>query len=171
MIIGIFGPSCVGKTSAASRLGQQRNLPVRFCGAAIRDAARSLVLSLEQLPEEVHRTIDRETLDWALSVKDCVVEGRFLDQVLSGSGLPTFLVQLTATLDARLFRACGRSGDVVSIDELNRWDSADAAFRVRMYARQAVLPTDVLIDNSSLTVEECVDRLGSEIPWPAQQPG
>lgn len=162
MIIGIFGASCVGKSSAARLLAQRRILPLRSCGSPVREAAQSMNVALEALPDAVHRGIDEETLSWSLTNQPCLVEGRFLDRVLARLPVKPLLIELSATSAARQSRACSRAGHVVSIKELELWDQADIAFRERMYSEPALKP-DLSIDTSSCTVQECVDRLILEI--------
>ena len=162
MIIGIFGASCVGKSSAARLLAQRSTLPLRSCGSPVRQAAESLSVSLEELPDAVHRGIDEQTIDWSLRNRPCLVEGRFLDRVLARLSAKPFLIELRATPAVRQSRACSRAGHVVSCEELKRWDQADAVFRERMYSEPALKP-DLSVDTSTCTVQECVDRLILEI--------
>jgi cytidylate kinase len=164
MIIGIFGASCVGKSSAARLLAKRRTLPLRSCGAPVRKAAESLKVGLAELPDAIHQEIDEQTLDWSLKNQPCLVEGRFLDRVLARLATKPFLIELSATLVVRQSRACSRAGHVVSIDELRHGDQADAAFRRRMYSEPELKP-DLCIDTSTCTVQDCVDRLILEIPW------
>jgi cytidylate kinase len=165
MIIGIFGASSVGKSSAARLLAQRRTLPLRACGSLVREVAESLHVSHpEELSDAVHRGIDEETLDWSLRNQPCLVEGRFLDRVLGRLTVKPFLVELRATSAVRQARACSRAGHVVSIEEVKLRDQADVAFRERMYSEQALNP-DLRFDTSTCTVQECVDRLILEIAW------
>jgi cytidylate kinase len=166
MIVGIFGASCAGKSSIASQLARQESLPLRSCGVLVHEAAKALGVGVGELPDRIHRDIDEQTVEWALRTKRCIVEGRFLDSVLADVPFPSFFVQLTATPEVRLVRACSRSGDAVNIDKLHLWDEADAAFRGRMYARRKQLAPNLCLDTSTNSVEECVVRLKSGIPWP-----
>lgn len=164
MIIGIFGASCVGKSSAARLLAQRRAVPLRPCGSLVRNAAASLKCDPGELPDAIHREIDRQTLDWSLKNEPCLVEGRFLDRVLARLASRPFLIELSATLPVRHSRACSRTGHVVSIHEFELGDQADAAFRRRLYSGPRLRP-DLCIETSNCTVQECVDRLMREIPW------
>ena len=164
MIVGIFGASCVGKSSAARLLAERRPLLLRSCGSPVREAAEVLKVNLEDVPDAIHRSIDEQTVDWSLRSQPCLVEGRFLDRVLAGLSVKPFLIELRATFAVRQSRACSRAGHVVSIEELKGWDEADAVFRERMFSEQALKP-DLSLDTSTCTVQECVDRLIQEIPW------
>lgn len=164
MIIGIFGGSCVGKSSTARLLARRRGLPLRSCGSPVREAADSLNVGLDEVPDAVHRAIDEQTVAWSLNNQPCLVEGRFLDHVLADLPVKPFLIELSTTMGTRQARACSRAGHVVSIEELEFWDRADLKFRKRMYLGPRLGP-NLSIDTSTSTVQECVDRLIQEIPW------
>jgi cytidylate kinase len=159
MIICIFGFSCVGKSSSATLLANVLCLPLRSCGSAVLAAAHSLGLDIKDLPDDGHRTVDAETVDWARKSGTCIVEGRFLDQVLFGVTEPIFSIQLMANADVRLRRACGRAGHAITMEDLERIDRADREFRSRIYDGRNVIAPSLSVDTSESTVEECVNQI------------
>jgi cytidylate kinase len=138
-------------------------LPLRTCGTEIRNAAKKLGIELADLPDEVHQQVDSETVSWARQHPFSIVEGRFLDQVLSGAELPLLAVFLTASHSARLQRACGRSGKVITGEALDKEDADDKSFRKRVYGQSSLLHPFLPVDTSKITVRECVNRIKAAI--------
>jgi cytidylate kinase len=155
MIFCIYGSSCTGKTTIGRRVASQLGIPLRSCGDVVRKVAEELGVSFEDLPEDKHRQIDRDTVAWALEHRPSLVEGRFLDAVFGASGVPATLIRLVASVEMRLVR--GRQKDPnFTIKQLARMDAHDSSFRARIYSTlDGGAPCDI-IDCSELTVEECV---------------
>lgn len=157
MIICIFGPSFVGKTTVARCAATALDLPLRSCGDAVRQMARTAGLPIDQIPDDSHRTVDAETIDWAIKhCGGCMVEGRFLDGVFSSAGKAATLIELWADSRCRLERARTRSGRATfSQGDLNRLDAADASFRLRLFGQHANDLPRYVLDTSDRTADEC----------------
>ncbi|RDJ21061.1 hypothetical protein DWF00_07525 [Bosea caraganae] len=171
MIVCLFGPSCVGKTTLAQRAAVALGLPLRSCGEAVRAAATAHGLTINDLPDEQHREVDAGTVVWAMGNKSCIVEGRYLDRVFADSRTPVTLILIRASDACRVSRAKGRSGNTTfSADDLRRLDDEDNAFRERLFGdRVAAMPWQVL-DTSGLTVDECARQLRELIELALCQP-
>lgn len=159
MIISIFGLSCVGKTSAASLLATELSLPLRSCGSEVTAAAIGLELAARDLPDGDHRIVDAETVAWARKQGSCIVEGRFLDNVLFGLSEPLFSIQLEANSNVRLRRACDRAGHAITMEYLESLDRADRQFRLRLYGEGKPISPSLSVNTSETMVEECVYQL------------
>lgn len=160
MIVCLCGPTCTGKTTIAEIVAEQLKLSLRSCGDVIRKRAASQQVALKDLPDETHREVDQETIEWALANQPCLVEGRFLDTVFSGNS-PDVIVRLQATDDARLQRGRMRRGDF-ELADLQRYDQDDQQFLRRVYPART--PLDCIdIDTSNLSVDECVECVRSII--------
>jgi cytidylate kinase len=161
MIFAIYGPSCVGKTTVARQIAAEFGLPLRSCGAAVRDRARALGIEPHALPDAVHRQVDEETLAWALANHPCLVEGRFLNFVLAGASQHVVLIRLHASDAERERRACisGRSG--VTLDELRKGDAADQVFTDRMFLLSGVGMSCVTVDSSNDTIPETAAKIAA----------
>src|SRR5215510_2480031 len=118
MIFAIFGPSCVGKTTVTRLVAERLKLPLRSCGGVVRDRASALGVSVQAVPDDVHHEIDRETVAWATSNQPCLLDGRFLDQVLAKAKTSVVLIQLTASDSQRHFRACNSGRTGFTLDDL-----------------------------------------------------
>lgn len=157
MIIAIFGQSKVGKTSAAAALSAESGFPVRSCGDELKRTLAKEGISGE-VPERIHRDIDQQTVRWATSSAEGVrlVEGRFLNYVLSDVPQPVYLVRLVAAPVVRLTRL----RDVnIGIGDLLALDQQDESFCNTFYGGRLPLSPVVTVDTSDLTVQSCVDRL------------
>jgi cytidylate kinase len=163
MIISIYGASAVGKTTVGECVATKLSWPLRSCGSEVRIAAKQLRLELQSLPLSVHREIDAKTVAWALERDPCIVEGRFLDQVLFGIPRQVFSVKLTATEEVRLARSAHRAGTAIEDNEVKRSDVSDQEFREKSYGMTERLPPTLTIDTSKLTVVECVNQITTAI--------
>lgn len=157
MIVCIFGPSYVGKTTVAKRAAAALDLPIRSCGDAVRQMAKSLSLPIDQLPDAAHRAVDAATVDWAVEHRGgCFLEGRFLDAVFDAAGISAILIELWADRDCRLERARIRNGQsTFSADDLVRVDAEETSFRGRLFGRHGIDVPRLAIDTSNRTVDEC----------------
>lgn len=150
MIIGLFGRSATGKTTLASRAGTALSLDVRHCGQIIKQRALARNCSIDDAPDELHHEVDAETVEWTLARKNggCIVEGRFLNQVLASLRSEIHLVEVIASNEARLARWRERTGSNFSADHLVVLDNADDFFRRRMYDSLTMIVADASIDTT-----------------------
>lgn len=156
MILAIYGQSKVGKTSAAAALSAASGFPVRSCGDELKRILAKEGISGE-VPERIHRDIDQQTVRWVTSSPErvCLVEGRFLNYVLSSLSQPVYLVRLVAAPAVRLTRL----RDVnIGIDGLLALDQQDESFCNAFYDGHLPLTPVATVDTSDLTVQSCVDR-------------
>ena len=156
MIFCIFGQSCVGKTAVAQRVAAELNLPIRSCGAAVRESAKALGVSSHDLPDTGHRDVDRSTVAWAFANQPCIIEGRYLDLVLASVDAPILSIRLTASDVQRHARYCNSEKFSFTLSDLREVDANDASFRARMYAASAKTVAELTVDSSEMTLEECV---------------
>jgi cytidylate kinase len=159
MIFAVYGASCVGKTTVASRVAEDLKLPLRSCGSVVRDRAKALGIELHAVPDDVHHEIDRATVAWALANEPCVVEGRFLDKVLADVDAPIMFIQLTASESQRQFRGCNPGRTAITVEDLRQADMSDLRFRERMFPYPGTNVSCVTVDNSDMTVEGSVLRI------------
>src|ERR1700692_869506 len=142
MIIGIFGPFCVGKTTLALHLGDLLGFPLRLCGDAVRARARVLNIDLQNLSDEEHRHIDRDTREWAAANQPCIVDGRYLNNVLAPLVNDVVMVGLDAPAADRRSRWFATTGHSLTSTEYRDLESADLAFSARMYSiGEALVPS------------------------------
>ena len=161
MIVCVSGPSCVGKSAAARTVASVVGVPLRSCGDAVRAAAIALSVPPASLPDDAHRQVDTDTRDWARQRAPSIVEGRFLDSVISPeTTAPAALVALTASEECRLARARLRGGNPsFSLDDLRRSDQDDLVFRRRIYGDLVAIAPRHVFDTTGRTLEECADWL------------
>jgi cytidylate kinase len=159
MIICLYGPTCTGKTTIARMIAEQLLLPLRSCGDEIRARAVSIGVGLDDIPDDIHRAVDQETIEWAMANRPCVVEGRFLDAVFAVRK-PDVIIRLQATDEVRIRRGRARWPDF-ELADLRRYDDNDSCFREQMF--EGRIPTDPcqVVDTTNLTVEECVECVRS----------
>jgi cytidylate kinase len=158
MIVALFGPSCVGKTTIARMLQDQLAFPMRTCGAAAVERAVRLGVPLADLPDDEHRAVDHETLSWVAGHQSCLVEGRFLDSVLASIAGRTRLVRLDATVEDRCRRWAARKMPLTST-ELEELDRVDVNFRARLYSTSQRIRHVLTLSTSELSVKACVQSV------------
>jgi len=158
MLIALFGPSCVGKTTLARALGEHWGWPTRLCGDVVRQRARAVEVELDSLPLDEHALIDADTRDWCRSRDMGVVEGRFLDQVLASGG-DIALFEIIAEPSVRGIRWSTRLGNGQGLAMVHASDASDEAFRVRAYGGQGRLRPTFQIDTSTRGIDDCLEEL------------
>ena len=159
MIIAIFGKSSSGKTTLAKDVHGALNLPLRCCGEEVKARAAKLGVSLDKLTDDVHRLIDQETIRWVVGQPACIVEGRYLDRVLSSIANKILLVELIANTTVRFQRSQKRSSHPLDFDSFLDAEEADLAFRERMYSMEPARQPFSVIDSSELSVEACTSQI------------
>jgi cytidylate kinase len=110
MVIGIYGKSCVGKTSVAKALGRKLGIAVRHCGELAKERASKLRIDVDRLPENEHVRLDNETRKQAKCCKGIqIIEGRYLDSVLLD--IPNVVLwRLVCSKKERVRRSMMRNG-------------------------------------------------------------
>lgn len=162
MIIAIFGSSCTGKTTLSRALCAMVHLPLRSCGDAIRNKAEEVGVSWHELSDVDHQAVDAETLSWAIENTPCVVEGRYLDYVLAGLASATVWVELRASPDVRCGRLADRLGNrLLEVTDLEEIDAAQLKFRRRLYGGASPMGTSIVLETSTSTIDESLERLMS----------
>jgi cytidylate kinase len=159
MLIALYGGTSTGKTTLVRALVGRKGMQARFCGDVVRNGARRLEVSIEDLPVSEHGKIDAETLDWCHNCGSGLIEGRFLDQVLLSLVAPLMLVQVEASAAARADRFADRVGRAQNMGDIARYDDEDEAFRVRAYGGRARLTAKFVLDTTALSVDECLERI------------
>jgi cytidylate kinase len=154
VIFAIFGATLVGKSVVATMLANRLALTVRHCGDEVREAATVLNCSVSDLPMNSHERIDNETLQWVRG-RHCIVEGRYLDHVLTDARDPVFLVELRASLKERERRAQA-TGSPGAVGNVHSSDEADDAFRERCYGASHRVQPQMMLETTNLSVETCV---------------
>ncbi|SRR6266478_9443675 len=131
IIVGIYGPPAVGKSTVAKKVAAFIGAKVRHCGEIVKAHARELGTTLDDVPLEVHRKIDAETRQVAETTREpLILEGRFLDEVLRG--IPrVLLISLECNLEERIRRHVSRGGSSISLREQDVWTEG---FRRRAYS-------------------------------------
>jgi cytidylate kinase len=160
MIFALVGPSACGKTTHAQLAAEKLAVPVRHCGNEVREAAAAKGCSISTCDDDIHKQVDQQTIDWCEGLGDTigVVEGRFLDQVLSG--LPNIVfIQIAASDEQRAERLSERRGCMITEADVRAIDHEDDMFRQRMYSAAPIAPKAYVIDTSGGTAPECVQNL------------
>lgn len=171
-IIALFGASGTGKSAIAKELAEKLGVPLRMCGEEVKSAAKSRGISLAGLCDDDHLAIDTETRHWiSTSNEGCVVEGRFLDMVLSLYPQPECitLIQLNSDVEVRAARISARSGKGVSVTQVAEFDNDDALFRERVYKGWRPLMLSLPIDNSKDGLHECILNIIAQLSAMAER--
>jgi cytidylate kinase len=155
MIVALFGRSATGKTTLAKLIGNELAAEVRHCGNALRIAATAAGSTIEDASDDVHRSVDRETLEWCERIRDGfgVLDGRFLDRVVSGRPDVTF-VEICAAPSIRALRWAERLGSAFDEQDLARVDARDDSFSANMYRLSTITRPLVTIDTTGGGVQE-----------------
>lgn len=148
MIIALFGASCTGKSTIANSLIATHRLPIRRCGDEVRNLSTDRNLQPEQLPLEGHREIDALSVAWVREHAStaAIIEGRFLDTVLSPVANLIRLIHVSAAWDIRAERLENRRPGIDGQNEVARQDSADEAFREWAYSGMTRLVADMNVE-------------------------
>jgi cytidylate kinase len=134
IVLAIYGPSCVGKSTLARELGRQLGIEVRHCGEALKEHATELGVALDAIPITIHQSVDEETRRLARQASGTVViEGRYLDLVLSDIPSVRF-IRLTCDEATRNFRYSIRESKSIPPRTLQEEDEDDAQARALLYS-------------------------------------
>ena len=164
MILAINGASKVGKSTIARALRDLVQVPLRSCGEEIKAAATARNVSTDKLTDDIHKSVDQETVKWAAENRPCVVEGRYLDYVLCPIQSGVWLIQVRASEDERAKRFSAALGRQVTLPELHGLDEQDRSLITRVFGLKRRLPPDITIDTTRLAAEVCVRLLAPLIP-------
>lgn len=161
MIIALYGQSLSGKTTIGdvlrTRLGYSR---IRNCGEIVKARARELHLSCEKLPVDEHLEIDEETIRWSETQSGlAIVEGRYLDYVLSRACADIQLIELVCDSSARERRWKKRNGQTLGLETLKVKDTSDRKFVAMMYAKSPPLSPSLKVDTSFADIGKCVNEI------------
>ena len=149
IVLAIYGPSCVGKSTLARELGRKLGIEVRHCGEALKVHAIEQGIALNSIPSTVHQSIDEETRRQARQACGTVViEGRYLDFVLSGIPSVRF-IRLTSDEATRKFRYSMRKNKSVRPRALQEEDEDDARMRELLYSGVTRAPEDWMSLNTT----------------------
>ncbi len=159
MVVGLFGQSCVGKTTLGAALCADLDIRLRSCGELIRDEARQLGVAVADLPDTLHHAVDAATREWLVTSREGIVEGRYLNYVLAASIVRPRLIHLTAPDDVRQKRWQVRAGHACSVEDLRAVDELDTALVKRLYTEQIPLPPEYTVDTSTMSVPDCVHEI------------
>lgn len=163
MKIAIFGASCTGKTVAARALADRMQWELRSCGDIVRQIAKEENTSPNNVSEQAHRTVDAATIELASTGGACVIEGRYLDQVLHDALSDVLLIELLANQAVRCKRMAIRNGRAATSGDIAAEDDADLRFRGRMYADLPHASPAMRICTDDLQVSEVVDLIEAEV--------
>src|SRR5437867_6186854 len=156
MVIGIFGESCVGKTTVAKVVAQRLNAATRHCGEIVKARAKKLGVTTAQLSADEHELIDQETRNQALNAttQTIVVEGRFLDCVI-GDMPNALLIELRCSEEERLRRAKTRtSGQDSALHNRNKTDSGEL-----LHKGKVRIPAHILLSTDGLTPKQVAEEI------------
>lgn len=157
-IVALFGPSASGKSTIGKLLATDLSVPLRMCGEAVKLEARSKGVGFSDLTDDDHRAVDEQTRLWLIQTKgSCVVEGRFLNFVLSAysASQPIMLIRLETASEVRRLRFASRSGTEFSPEAISISDRDDAIFRDRLYKGRQPLAPCLALDTSVYGPNEC----------------
>ena len=161
MNIAICGASCTGKSTLAKLLAAQLDCEIRNCGSLVRESADRRRVAVEALPLCVHKEIDTNTLLIANTLCDGyrIIEGRYLRYVLSNCIQPIAIIELTASVKARLARWQKR----LQVELDHRWlqslDQADIDFMEKMYRNIVPRTPIVTIDTAENDTSICLNLM------------
>lgn len=161
MILALYGHSSSGKTSIAKALCRHfESCPIRHCGEEVKARARDLGVALEDFSNEEHFAIDLATLAWVdMQTELAVVEGRYLQFVLSKTRAEVLLIELVCAHAERELRWSKRMGRTLDKGELTNMDGVDLDFSANMYGQVSPQAPRLTIDTSSTPVDQCVSQI------------
>lgn len=164
MIIALYGSTCVGKSSIAKELSALLPCNIRGCGGEVFAFANSAGIAPDDLSDADHREIDRRTLELCNEEKSMmIVEGRFLQYVLSSCKTKIILIELHATADVRTKRLLGRNRSYSTANRVEDIDRADEGFCLRLYDGVSPSEAHFSLDTSTLQVSDYTNKINSFI--------
>jgi len=143
LVIGIYGKSCVGKTSVAKVLSRRLGVSVRHCGELVKERAKKLGIDFQNLPDQEHERLDKETRTIAEDCKGIlIIEGRYLDRVLKD--LPNSLLFHLECSDKERQRR---------LEKRKKIGSRRAPHKIKNTASRKVLPEIKKITQDCVTIK------------------
>ena len=162
IVLAIYGASCVGKTTLAKELGFRWGVPVRHCGSVLKEHANALKISLENLPAEVHRTVDAETRSLAQQTSDfLIIEGRYLDLVLAETPRVRFVrLECDETVREQRLRGRGNRQAPSMSRSIQQEDRYDAKLQRTLYGDAFSVAIDwMVLDTTRLAPEDLLSAV------------
>lgn len=150
LVLAIWGASGVGKSVVSASLAARLAWPLRNCSKPVREAALALGVRTSALPIEEHLRVDEATREWVQgSSENVILEGRYLDVVLSPLLTPILGVELRCASSVREQRLQARSPSTT----VEVADAEDAAHR-RMLSSAVVdrLMPAMCLDTAALSI-------------------
>ena len=159
-IVGVYGGTCVGKTTVARWLAAAVGWSHRDCGRAIVGAARRRGVAVSELPLGVHQDVDQRTRARAAATAGrMVIDGRYLQYVMAESP-DVALVELTCRLSVRALRLRPRGENGEAVGRIEESDRGDVMLCRELYGRE-VRTADVVVDTSELAPRCVVEHIRS----------
>lgn len=161
MIIALYGQSLSGKTTIGNALRARLGCsPIRNCGEIVKIRSRELQLSRQGLPVEEHLEIDAETIRWSETQSGlAIVEGRYLDYVLSRARADIQLIELVCDSTTRERRWAKRITRTVSLEALKAKDAADRDFVAMMYGESSPLVPRLQVNTTLADIGKCINEI------------
>jgi CspA family cold shock protein len=166
-VIAIYGKTCSLKSDVARGISRLTGYKVKHPGEAATTYAKVAKLdSALNLPEQRHRSIDEDTLQWIKTTRDpvIIIESTLLDAVLKDVE-NVFRVHLRSRDEVRQQRWHRRreegGGRTRQIGEsVERRDRDDAELRTKLYgAGSSSRIPDLELDTSERTAEACAREI------------
>lgn len=158
--IAIFGGSCTGKSTFVKYIAKKYSYQSRHCGDIIREKAHAIGSDISKLEPEFHSRMDKETIKWAKDVEGPkLVEGRFLNYVLSDDISGLILIRFSTSADIRARRHNVNISIEEALRKIRDLDSNDRDFCDRSYHGISPLTPHYTIDTSQLSCIEIERKL------------
>jgi cytidylate kinase len=152
-VLALYGPTCVGKSTVAIALHNRLGFPIRHCGDILRSRAVEFGIPPNSVTENIHRAVDDETRHIASHREDLIVEGRFLNRVLSGMA-NVKLVRLSCSETVRTERLASGIDDGSTLRE---HDESDERLIEILYGHTTSGPDFLVLETSTPTPAELAD--------------
>jgi cytidylate kinase len=167
LVLALYGPTCVGKSTLAQEIGKRLRANVRHCGQILKEKTSQLKIPFDSLPIELNRAVDAETRRFAEDADEIrVIEGRYLNIVLFG--IPNVrLLRLKCSdviRNARFSSQVGKAPNKLSIAEQDSFDKDTSKI---LYGDSPLTQEDwIVLDTTRYSPETLTEivlkRLGQE---------
>lgn len=163
MLVAISGPAGSGKTTLARLLSEKLGVALISTGVVFRRMASDHgmdVLQFNLLAEEDHSIdieLDRQVVEEASGMRDCIVEARLACLMLKRAGLRPYCIYVTAPETVRASRISNRDG--TGEESLSLMRAREQSERRRYLDIYSMDPTatsvyDLLLDSEHHSPEE-----------------